>query len=230
MMRVGSLIIPVLNEGGNIENILRPLQALRQRGWSIVVVDGGSTDDTFQKSRPLANEVLSSAPGRAKQMNAGAAEASGDVFVFLHADTVLPTNFESEIQKFIDSDLQWGRFDVTLSGNQLMFYIIAWFINTRSRLTRVSTGDQTLFFKRPFFEKLKGYADVPLMEDVEICKRSRIISEPPVVDGKKMVPGRPFGLCGVCVMPITKVKIPKSYTGNIICEIRSDKKASAGFF
>ena len=177
-MSVGSLIVPVLNESSNIEKILLPLQRLRQRGWCIVVVDGGSTDDTLHKAKPLANNVISSLPGRAKQMNAGAAEAVGDVLLFLHADTVLPTDFESEIQRFIEGDLQWGRFDVTLSGNQLMFYVIAWFINIRSRLTRVSTGDQALFFKRQFFEKLKGYADVPLMEDVDICKRSRIMSEP----------------------------------------------------
>jgi rSAM/selenodomain-associated transferase 2 len=177
-VNVGSLIIPVLNESSNIEKILLPLQGLRQRGWCIVVVDGGSTDGTLHKAKPLANNVISSLPGRAKQMNAGAAEASGDVLLFLHADTVLPTNFEPEIEKFIDGHLQWGRFDVTLSGNQLMFYVIAWFINTRSRLTRVSTGDQALFFKRQFFEKLKGYTDLPLMEDVDISKRSRIMSDP----------------------------------------------------
>ncbi|OUR90564.1 glycosyl transferase [Gammaproteobacteria bacterium 42_54_T18] len=178
MTSIGSLIIPVLNEGGNLENILRPLQPLRQRGWSIVVVDGGSVDDTFHKAKPFASKVITSPPGRAKQMNAGAAEASGEVLLFLHADTLLPIDFESEIQKFIESDLQWGRFDVILSGNQLMFNVIAWFINTRSRLTQVSTGDQALFFKRQFFEELKGYADVPLMEDVDICKRSRITSPP----------------------------------------------------
>ena len=190
MMSVGSLIVPVLNEGSHIENILAPLQPLRQRGWCLIVVDGGSTDDTLQKAKPLANKVITSPPGRARQMNVGAAEASGNVFLFLHADTVLPTNFESAIQKFIESDLQWGRFDVTLSGNQLMFYVIAWFINTRSRLTRVSTGDQALFFKRHFFEGLKGYADIPLMEDVDICKRSRIISEPFFSDLKVITSSR----------------------------------------
>lgn len=178
MTSIGSLIVPVLNEGSNLEHILRPLQPLRRRGWCIVVVDGGSVDDTFSKALPFASKVITSPPGRAKQMNAGAAEASGEILLFLHADTLLPTDFESEIQRFIDSDLQWGRFDVALSGNQLMFYVIAWFINIRSRLTQVSTGDQALFFKRHFFEALKGYADVPLMEDVDICKRSRITSAP----------------------------------------------------
>lgn len=178
MKSVGTLVIPVLNEGCHIESLLHPLQALREHGWHIVVVDGGSTDDTVQRARNLSNCVLPSSPGRAKQMNLGAAEATGDLLVFLHADTVLPREFEAEITSFIDSDKQWGRFDVQLSGNQLIFYVIAWFMNWRSRLTRVSTGDQVLFFKRQFFESLKGYAEIPLMEDVEICKRSRKLSEP----------------------------------------------------
>jgi len=197
MVSVGSLIIPVFNEGDNIANVLRPLQSLRQRGWSIVVVDGESTDDTFHKAKPFANKVITSSPGRAKQMNAGVAEATGDVLLFLHADTMLPVNFESEMQKFIASDLQWGRFDVILSGNRLMFYIIAWFINTRSRLTRVSTGDQALFFKRRFFEQLKGYADVPLMEDVDICKRSRVMSEPFFSDHKVITSSRRWEKNGI---------------------------------
>ena len=175
---LGSIIIPVLNEESQIESVLQPLQPLRQRGWTIVVVDGGSVDDTVEKAKPLSTKVITSLPGRATQMNAGAKEASGEVLLFLHADTVLPEQFESEMASFVSSDKQWGRFDVRLSGNQLMFYVIAWFINTRSRLTQVSTGDQGLFFKRQFFHQLNGYAELPLMEDVELCKRSRVLSEP----------------------------------------------------
>lgn len=175
---LGTIVIPVLNEAGNIKNVLEPLQPLRQRGWTIVVVDGGSVDATLERAKPLATSIITSHPGRAQQMNAGAEVASGEVLLFLHADTVLPKQFESEMTAFLESDKQWGRFDVRLSGNQLMFYVVAWFINWRSRLTQVSTGDQGLFFKRQFFNRMNGYTQLPLMEDVDICKRSRVISEP----------------------------------------------------
>jgi len=170
---IGSIIIPVLNEESNIAGVLQPLQSLRDEGWLIIVVDGGSSDATVEYAKPLASTLLVSNPGRAIQMNAGAARAEGEVLVFLHADTVLPAQFASEMVAFNASNKQWGRFDVTLSGSQWMFSVIAWFINWRSRLTGIATGDQALFFKRAYFDQLKGFAEIPLMEDVEICKRSK---------------------------------------------------------
>jgi len=176
---IGSVVIPVLNEGSNIERVLGQLQPMRRRGWKLIVVDGGSEDDTIKKAEPLASLVLSSRVGRAIQMNTGARQAEGEVIVFLHADTVLPLGAESVFSDFVQQGSQWGRFDVQLSGTKLMFLVIAWFINWRSRITGIATGDQALFFRRHFFDSLQGYADIPLMEDVEICKRCKSLLDKP---------------------------------------------------
>tara|TARA_R100001039_G_C1803332_1_gene79040 strand:+ start:123 stop:872 length:750 start_codon:yes stop_codon:yes gene_type:complete len=174
-----SIIIPVLNEVATLRRQLPALQSLRRQGHQVIVVDGGSTDGSVQAIRGQVDLCLNSAPGRARQMNAGAAQAAGDILLFLHIDTTLPANAaEQVVAALADGATCWGRFDVRLDGQHPAFRVIAGAINLRSRVTAVATGDQAIFVRRAVFEQIGGYADVPLMEDVMISKTLRSMSRP----------------------------------------------------
>jgi len=194
-----SIVMPVWREAETIESTLSGLQLLRSQGCDddcekpheVIVVDGGSDDGTASLARPLCDQVIISEPGRAAQMNAGAAAASGDILLFLHADTLLPATALDRLAEFAASDAAWGRFDVRLSGQRRLFRVIAWFMNRRSRLTGIATGDQAIFVRRLVFEELGGFAPIPLMEDVELCSRLRrqsrpwCIADPVVTDSRR---------------------------------------------
>ncbi|XOV89916.1 MAG: TIGR04283 family arsenosugar biosynthesis glycosyltransferase [Pseudomonadota bacterium] len=184
-----SIIIPVLNEAGPGQ--AGPQQAARGESESItdvlsrlpasvetIVVDGGSTDDTRELVRATGMRLVTAQRGRANQMNAGAALASGEVLLFLHADTRLPDNFLAALAEFERSPRAWGRFDVRLSGSHPMFRVIERMMNWRSRLTGICTGDQAIFVRRSSFVTLGGFAPIPLMEDIEISRRLLRISRP----------------------------------------------------
>ncbi|GGY71195.1 TIGR04283 family arsenosugar biosynthesis glycosyltransferase [Marinobacter zhanjiangensis] len=173
-----SIIVPVLNESASIVPALERLSALRDAGAEVIVVDGGSADDTVALATPLCDRVVDSDRGRALQMNRGAAEATGEVLLFLHADTVLPEGADQALEAFRPSNHAWGRFDVRLSGTRPLFRLIAFMMNLRSRLTGIATGDQGIFVRRSLFEDLGGYRELPLMEDVELCRRLRRVSRP----------------------------------------------------
>jgi rSAM/selenodomain-associated transferase 2 len=151
------------------------LRCARQPGVrEIIVVDGGSDDATVEIARRSADIVVASARGRALQMNAGAARASGDILLFLHADTHLPPGFAAEVGAACERDgVVGGRFDVELRPSSPLLWITAELINRRSRLTKVSTGDQGIFICRKVFEALGGYAEMPLMEDLELSRRMK---------------------------------------------------------
>lgn len=174
-MRI-SVIIPTLNEASVIG---RTLSSLRGNGAvETIVVDGGSTDGTQAIAHQYADRVLSSPPGRARQMNAGAEVASGDVFLFLHADTLLPADFAEVISRALARPaVLGGRFDVCLDGTGWIFRVIETFINLRSRLTRIATGDQGIFIRRAVFFELGGYPEVPLMEDLALSKKMKRAGE-----------------------------------------------------
>lgn len=174
-----SIIIPVLNEAHGIVRHLQLLQPLRQLGHEVIVVDGGSSDATCVLARPLVDQLCHSTPGRARQMNSGAAQAHGEALLFLHADTILPSNTPALIQQALTSPLPgWGRFDVRLSGSDPLFRMVEWMMNWRSALTGVVTGDQALFIRRLQFAQVGGFADIPLMEDIEMSKRLRRYAHP----------------------------------------------------
>ncbi len=173
-----SIIIPVLNEAVAIVPTLQRLAGLRQGGAEVIVVDGHSTDGTLALAEPLCDQLLECDPGRAFQMNLGALSASGELLLFLHGDTILPSEAGQVLQKFLRSNRAWGRFDVRLSGRQPMFRLIALLMNLRSRLTGIATGDQGIFVRREVFESLAGFQEIPLMEDVELCRRLRRICPP----------------------------------------------------
>lgn len=191
-----SIIIPTLNEAQNIQNGLSTLQPLRS-DCEIIVVDGGSTDNTPAIAEPLADQIINAPKGRARQMNAGARQATGEVLVFLHADTALPDNAIPLMQQQINQPAPWGRFDIRLSGDHFMLKVIARMMNWRSRLTGIATGDQVIFVTRDAFMAVGGYPDISLMEDIAICKALNKISPPLCLKAKVTSSGRrwlQFGL------------------------------------
>lgn len=184
-----SIIIPVLNEESTIAATLKNLQALRAAQqtstFEIIIVDGGSEDGTAAIAEACLSEnkqdgVLVSAKGRARQMNAGASASKGGYLLFLHADTRLPENILTLIENWQVDQPDWGFFPVKLSGSAWLLRIIERAMNWRSRLTSIATGDQCLFVHRSVFESLGGFADIALMEDIELCKRLKRISRPDI--------------------------------------------------
>jgi rSAM/selenodomain-associated transferase 2 len=192
-----SIVMPVLNEAPHIVTTLDGLAPLRQQGVEVIVVDGGSQDDTFQQARMHADTVLTAPRGRARQMNAGAAAAQGDVLLFLHADTQLAPQANQLILKAIEHGGDWGRFDVRIVGEHPMLRVVATMMNWRSRLTGIATGDQAMFVRREVFHRLGGFTDQPLMEDIELSKRLRRLSPPICLHARAATSGRRWETRGV---------------------------------
>jgi rSAM/selenodomain-associated transferase 2/rSAM/selenodomain-associated transferase 1 len=173
-----SIVMPVLEEGDALAAALRRLRLLRQRGVELVVADGGSQDETWAIARAHADQLVLAQRGRAAQMNAGASCSSGDVLLFLHADTELPPAADALIDAALAHGAHWGRFDVRIDGPEAALRLVERLMNWRSRWTGVATGDQAIFVRRDVFEACGGYADLALMEDVELSKRLRRGSRP----------------------------------------------------
>ncbi|HIG06949.1 MAG: TIGR04283 family arsenosugar biosynthesis glycosyltransferase [Methylococcales bacterium] len=172
-----SIIIPTLNEAEIIINTLRPLQVLRQN-CELIIVDGGSVDNTVAKASPYVDRIITSTSGRAIQMNAGAASARGDTFIFLHADSYLPKNVFTIIQQALSQGYCWGRFDIHLTGKPRLLPIISLLMNIRSRLTGIATGDQAIFITRESFTAIGQYPIIALMEDIALSKKMIPLAKP----------------------------------------------------
>ncbi len=169
-MRI-SVIVPVLNEEAGIDACLQDLRCLRRLGHEVIVVDGGSTDATRTRAAPHCDKLLRSRPGRARQMNLGARHASGEILLFLHADNKLQAGARRLVEELLTRGQNgWGWFKLRLSGRLPVFRLIAALINGRSRLSRICTGDQSLFVSAELFRAAGGFPDIPLMEDIAICK------------------------------------------------------------
>jgi rSAM/selenodomain-associated transferase 2 len=192
-----SVVIPVLNEAHGIEATLHALAELQQRGVEVVVVDGGSADNTTRLARQHVSAVLTAPRGRARQMNAGAAQARGAVLLFLHADTQLPPDADRLVLGAIESGGIWGRFDVRITGTAWMLRVVAALMNARSRWSGIATGDQAIFVRRDVFERLGGFPDQPLMEDIELSKRLRQAYRPACLRAKVATSGRRWESRGV---------------------------------
>ena len=194
-----SVIIPVLNEAPGIAATLGPLQEARADGHEVILVDGDSTDGTPELARSLADLVLTGqAAGRARQMNRGARAASGEVFWFLHADTIAPVDAIGNITAALaDGRHCWGRFDVKLSGSSPAFRIIEKAMNLRSALTGIATGDQGIFVTRRAFETIAGFPEIPLMEDIELSKGLRLQSKPACLGTKLVTSSRRWEQKGI---------------------------------
>ncbi|MBI1283324.1 MAG: glycosyltransferase [Thiobacillus sp.] len=172
-----SIIVPTLNEAQHIVPVLTQLQSLRKRGVEVIVADGGSTDGTTELTAPLADRVLTVPPGRARQMNAGAARASGVALLFLHADTRLPDDALYAVDRALNRH-RWGRFDVRFDSRRPLLRLVARMMNLRSRLTGIATGDQAIFMTRAAFGSVGGFPEQALMEDIELSRQLRKTGAP----------------------------------------------------
>jgi rSAM/selenodomain-associated transferase 2 len=188
-----SIIVPVLNEAPGIAAALAALQPLRGRGHEVIVVDGGSSDGSAALAAPLADRVIAAPRGRAAQMNAGAAVAGGDALLFLHADTRLPDFADQPLHAALEQR-PWGRFDVKIEGRSPLLPVVAFFMNWRSRLTGIATGDQAIFVRRREFP---GFAQIPLMEDIAFSRQMKRVSRPACLRPKAVTSGRRWERHGV---------------------------------
>lgn len=193
-----SIIVPVLNEAPGIEAGLDALRGLRASGQELIVVDGGSRDDTAARAAPRCDLVVTAPRGRAWQMNAGAAQAGGDILLFLHADTRLPPDADRlVIDGLAKSGACWGRFDVAIEGAPKMLRVIAFLMNLRSRLTGIATGDQAIFARAVDFHAVGGFPEQPLMEDIAFCAAMKKRGAPLCLSARVNTSGRRWNKHGV---------------------------------
>ena len=167
-----SIVVPVLDDARHLEALLADLPRSAP-GAEVVVADGGSRDGSVETAaRAPGTHLVSSARGRARQMNAGAAAATGEVLLFLHADTRLPPGAADAVRRALtDPMVAYGRFDVRFDNPRAAFRLIARLMNLRSRLTGICTGDQAIFVRRATFQAVGGYPEISLMEDIELTRR-----------------------------------------------------------
>jgi len=188
-----SIIVPVLDEAARIRRALELLAPLRARGHEVIVVDGGSGDGSRELAAPLADRVIQAPRGRARQMNAGAAAASGDALLFLHADTCLPEGADALIFRSLEK-YAWGRFDVRIESPHPMLRMVGFAMNLRSRLTGIATGDQAMFVRRDAFH---GFPEIALMEDIAFSKAMKRQSPPACLRERAVTSGRRWEQHGV---------------------------------
>jgi rSAM/selenodomain-associated transferase 2 len=170
-----SIILPVLHEAGNINTVITHLRDLQQNSpLEIIVVDGDPAGSTLQAIRDDGIVRVLSEPGRARQMNRGASRAQGEALLFLHADTLLPRQALTRIAVALaDTRFVAGAFDLGFDTKRIIFRLTEKYVALRTRLTMIPFGDQAIFVRRAYFEKIGGYAEIPLMEDVELMSRIR---------------------------------------------------------
>ena len=191
-----SVVIPALDEAEGIRAALEPLQAWRSAGHEVLLADGGSRDATVERARPLCDRVIEAPRGRARQMNAGAALAAGEGIVFLHADTRLPPEGWRLVEQALDA-APWGRFDVAIDSARPMLRVVSAMMNWRSRRTGIATGDQAIFVRAEAFRALGGFADIALMEDIEVSARARARAPPAGLSARASTSARRWERHGV---------------------------------
>ncbi len=175
-----SIIIPVFNDAVALNHLAPDLRSLRDKGHQIIIVDGGSTDDSFLVANSIADLVITTEKGRAIQMNEGAKFAKSELLWFLHADSKIPEKADQSIISSCQNNVKacWGRFDINLYNSAFSFQIIAALMNLRSRMTGVATGDQAIFVSRNLFSAIGGYQNIPLMEDIALSKSLKQYAKP----------------------------------------------------
>ena len=167
-----SVIIPTLDEENSIGVVI---EQFRDSGvHEVIVVDGGSRDQTCRKAQAAGATVIEAGPGRGTQQNRGAAEAQGDVLLFLHADTLLPLDFLEHIDKLLSREgASAGAFRLGVDGPGRMLRWVENMANWRSLYCQLPYGDQAIFVKAETFRRAGGFAEIPLMEDFELMRRLR---------------------------------------------------------
>jgi rSAM/selenodomain-associated transferase 2 len=190
-----AIVVPVLNEAANIPALCAHLKRIAPSA-EVVLVDGGSTDHTVTLARAAGVQVVQSPRGRARQMNAGAQATQAPQLLFLHADTQLPEQAFVWVQDALQHHV-WGRFDVRIEGQAKMLRVVAFFMNWRSRLTGIATGDQAMFMTRQAYVQAGGFPDQPLMEDIEMSAALKRLGLPRCLRQQVLTSGRRWEQRGV---------------------------------
>lgn len=191
-----SIVIPVLNEASGLPDLLEHLRPLRQTEVEVIVVDGGSSDDTAALAGAAGLYVVEASSGRARQMNVGAQASTGDALLFLHADTRLPQGALTAMSQALRKRT-WGRFDVVIVDESPLLRLVAAMMNGRSRLSGIATGDQGLFMTRQAFESVGGFPEQPLMEDIDMCRALKQMGRPACLSLKVATSGRRWRQRGI---------------------------------
>jgi len=201
-----SLIIPLLNERSGLSDLVGQIERLQAA--QVIIVDGGSDDGSWEwlqeywQHQSNTYTLMRSATGRARQMNAGAKVAEHAVLLFLHADTQLPEGAQALIFDSAENgplDNFWGRFDVRFCSRRRVMGVISYFINLRSKISSVATGDQAIFVSRSLFDRVKGFDDIEIMEDVAFSKKLRRIAQPHCLNASVISNARRWEHNGVAV-------------------------------
>jgi rSAM/selenodomain-associated transferase 2 len=191
-----SIIIPVLNEAKNLPQTLEFL--LNKPGIEIIVVDGGSEDETIQIAESLGIKTVFSPRGRAKQMNLGAAAAKGKILLFLHADTRLPLDFEKLIYDTLDNpQVVAGAFSLKIDAQNWGIKLIEKMVNWRSQFFQLPYGDQAIFMPQKVFQQIGGFPDLPIMEDFESILRLKKLGKIALVPTPVVTSARRWEKLGV---------------------------------
>ncbi|MEQ9669321.1 TIGR04283 family arsenosugar biosynthesis glycosyltransferase [Coleofasciculus sp. G2-EDA-02] len=191
-----SVIIPVLNEASTIGSVLERLMGTNN--VDVIVVDGGSRDETVTVARSRNVQVISTPPGRACQMNAGAARATGDILLFLHADTRLPANFDCLVRQALqEPQTIAGAFELRIDSQQLGLRLIERLVNWRSRFFSMPYGDQAIFLKATSFHHIGGFPNLPIMEDFELIRRLKHQGRIAIVPAFVLTSGRRWERLGI---------------------------------
>jgi rSAM/selenodomain-associated transferase 2 len=191
-----SVVVPMLNEERTIAATLLALTQLKPH--ELILVDGGSSDGTPTICRQFNVEVLTAPRGRAAQMNYGARRATGNVLLFLHADTRLPPTAFDDIRDALgDPRFVGGRFDIQLDGDHWMLRVIGAMISLRSRLSKVGTGDQGIFVLREVFQRMGGFPEIPLMEDIALCRTLKRLGKMACLRSKVITSARRWEADGI---------------------------------
>jgi rSAM/selenodomain-associated transferase 2 len=187
-----SIIIPALNEASGIERTIA--STLASVNTEVIVVDGGSSDDTLSLAQNMGAKAIASPAGRAHQMNLGARAATGDILLFLHADTCLPPGFDALVRAALRSDRRRaiaGAFALKIDGVSPQLRWVEWGVRWRSRVLQMPYGDQAIFLRADTFHKIDGFPALPIMEDFELVRRLRrlgkiaIVSAPVVTSARR---------------------------------------------
>ncbi len=191
-----SIIIPVLNEAHTIEKLLVRLLDIQQ--VEVIVVDGGSRDATMTIAQSLGVKVISTTASRASQMNAGAAVATGDILLFLHADTTLPSGFELLVRQGLqDAKTVAGAFELSIDAQLPGLRLIEKMVNMRSRFFSMPYGDQAIFLKATIFKEIGGFPNLPIMEDFEIMRCLKVRGEISILSASVLTSGRRWQKLGI---------------------------------
>jgi rSAM/selenodomain-associated transferase 2 len=184
-----SIIVPTLNEEKDIKVAITSTES--GKDIEVIVVDGGSQDNTVDITQRLGIKFVFSSPGRACQMNVGALLATGNILLFLHADTILPLQFDDMVRDALEEPgVVAGAFNLRIDSSQLGLRLVEWGVRIRSHFFNLPYGDQAIFIKREVFEQVGGFPELPIMEDFEMMRRLQRIGRITIVQGAVLTSAR----------------------------------------